>query len=134
MRRSIWGNSVLVPGAIKSSGTGGIGYMAGAGGAVTQGTGKTTGVTIDKTCGTITLVNTSMNADTIASFAVTNGTGVARDIVLITHDSVGTLGAYSVVANTVATGSFSVAIKNNTAGALGEAIVLRFAVIKAVIA
>lgn len=134
MRRSLWGNSVLVPGAIKSSGTGGIGYGSGAGGAVVQGTSKSTGVTLDKVCGTITMHNAELAAAAIVSFTVTNATVAATDVVIIQHDSVATLGKYLVSANTMAAGSFNVTVTNISAGNLSEAIVLRFAIIKAVIA
>jgi len=39
-----------------------------------------------------------------------------------------------VMPNTSAAGSFKISLRNNTAGSLGEALVLRFAIIKAVAA
>jgi hypothetical protein len=129
-----WGGNFVKSGYIKSSGTGGIGYATGAGGTVTQGTNKATGVTIDKPCGTITTHNATLNAATIVSFAVTNSCVAATDVIAIQHDSGGTLGSYTINPSTVAAGSFAINIRNNTAGNLGEALVLRFAVIKAVIA
>lgn len=124
--------SLTTTGLIKSSGTAGIGYATGAGGAVTQETDKTTTVVLNKTCGTITLNNAQLNAATIVSFTVTNSTVAATDVIAIQHDSAGTLGAYTVVANSPGAGSFQVTVRNNTGGNLSEAIVLRFAVIKAV--
>jgi hypothetical protein len=72
-----------------------------------------------------------LNAATIVSFQVTNSTVAATDIVIVNHDSGGTLGAYTVNASGAAAGHFHIDIRNNTAGNLGEALVIRFAVIKA---
>lgn len=120
--RKLWGKAVTP-----------IGYSAGAGGTVTQITSKATGVTLDKMCGTITLHNAELAAAAIVSFTVTNSQVTATDLVLIQHDSVATFGKYLVSANTMAAGSFNVTVTNISAGNLSEAIVLRFAVIKATI-
>ena len=116
-----------------SSATGGVGYATGAGGTVTQATSKATGVTLSKVCGTITLNAANLAAATGVSFTLTNTAIAATDLVVIVHDSVGTLGAYGITA-TPAAGSATITVRNNTAGALAEAIVLRFAIIKAVTA
>ena len=47
------GTSLAVTAAVTSSGTAGVGYATGAGGAVTQITSPTTGVTLNKTTGAI---------------------------------------------------------------------------------
>lgn len=57
----------------------------------------------------------------------------ATDVVIVNHDSGGTLGSYTVNASGVAAGHFHIDIRNNTAGNLGEALVIRFAIIKAVV-
>ena len=124
---------VSATGGITSSGTGGIGYSTGAGGTVAQATNKATAVTLNKLCGTITMMNTNLAAAGIVSFIVNNNTVAATDVVHVQHDAVGTLGAYTVSANTMAAGTFNITIRNNTAGILGEAIVIRFVVVKAVI-
>src|ERR1022692_4764418 len=51
---------------------GAIGYATGAGGAVTQITGRTTGVTLSKLCGTITTINSSFGFGVHAEFTVTD--------------------------------------------------------------
>lgn len=109
-----------------------IGYSSGAGGTVTQATSKSTAVTLNKLCGEITTHNAALNAATIVSFTVNNSHVTATDLVAIEHDSGGTLGSYTVCANSVAAGSFQVTIRNNTAGNLSEALALRFVVIRAV--
>lgn len=110
-----------------------IGYATGAGGAVTQSTTKATSVTINKPCGSITLVNSALAAGAIVGFNVSNSLVVATDVILVQHDSVGTVGAYTVIGNSASAGSFRVTVRNNTASNLSEAIILRFAVIKAVV-
>jgi hypothetical protein len=120
-------------GLITSSGKTGIGYATGAGSTVSQTVSKSTGVTINAACGTITMNNASLAADTSVSFTVTDSTVAATDCVFAQHDSGGTLGAYVITANTMGAGSFNITVHNTTPGALAEAIVIRFAVIKAVI-
>jgi len=119
--RKIWGSQVTP-----------VGYSAGAGGIVTQLTNKATAVELNKLCGEITTNNAILNAAAIVSFTVTNSYVKDTDLVAITHDTGGTLGAYTVQTNTVATGSFQVTLRNSTAGNLTEALALRFVVIKAV--
>jgi hypothetical protein len=119
-------------GAITSSG-GGVGYATGAGGTVTQATDKATGVTLNKLSGQITLHNAALAADTTVSFTLTNSQIAATDIIVLNHVSGGTAGSYLLNAQAGA-GSASINVRNITAGSLGEAIVLGFAVIKAVTA
>ena len=131
--KSYAGTTVTMTSTITSSG-GGIGYASGAGGTVVQATNKSTGVTLNKLCGTITMNGAALAAATIVSFVVTNNQMAATDVVHIQHDTVGAIGGYTVMPNTSAAGSFRVSVRNNTAGSLSEAIVLRFAIVKAVTA
>lgn len=127
------GGNVTGSGSFKSTGTAGIGYATGAGGTVTQLTSKATGVTLNKTCGDITLNGAALAAATIVSFTLTNSTIAAGDVIILNHAATGTFGAYALNARCAA-GSATIDVRNNTAGSLSEAIVLRFAVIKAVTA
>lgn len=115
------------------SASGGLGYGTGAGGTVTQATSKATGVTLSKPTGEITLHNAALAAATIVSFVLTNTTIAAGDHVLVQHVSGGTVGAYSCTA-TAAAGSATIYVRNDTAGSLGEAIVLKVSVLKSVTA
>jgi hypothetical protein len=115
-----------------SSATGGVGYSTGAGGTQTQGTSKSTAVTLDKVCGTITTHNANLGAGTIVSFVLNNSAIAATDQLLVTHESGGTLGAYTVNGRATGAGTAAIDIRNNTGGILGEALVLRFSVIKGV--
>lgn len=125
------GTSLAATGALSSSGTAGIGYATGAGGTVTQITSKATGVTLDKITGEITMDAANLGADTTVSFTLTNSTIAATDVLILNHASAGTAGSYLLNAQAAA-GSASINVRNITAGALAEAIVIRFAVIKAV--
>tara|TARA_A100001201_G_scaffold9714_1_gene14156 strand:- start:267 stop:686 length:420 start_codon:yes stop_codon:yes gene_type:complete len=109
------------------------GYVTGDGGAVTQSTSKSTGVTLSKKCGQITLNGAALAADTTVSFTLTNTTVAATDIIVLNHVSGGTAGSYLLNAQAGA-GSASINVRNITSGSLSEAIVIGFAVIKAVIA
>jgi hypothetical protein len=81
-------------------------------------------------CGAITMNGASLNADTTVSFTLTNSSITANDILLLNHISGGTAGAYVLNAQAAA-GSASINVRNITAGALSEAIVIAFAIIKA---
>lgn len=109
------------------------GYVTGDGGAVTQSTSKSTGVTLSKKCGQITLNGAALAADTTVSFTLTNTTVAATDIIVLNHVSGGTAGSYLLNAQAAA-GSASINVRNITTGSLSEAIVIGFAVVKAVIA
>lgn len=120
-------------GAMKCShATAGLGYDTGAGGTVTQATNKSTDVTLNKSTGKITMNNAALAAATIVSFTVTCSAVVATDSIVIMHESGGTLGSYTVNARATGAGTFAVDVRNNTAGSLSEALVLRYAVIKSV--
>lgn len=117
-----------------TSASAGIGYATGAGGAVTQATNKSTGVTLSKVCGAITMNNASLADATTVSFTVTNTAVAATDNVIVNHSSAGTAGSYLVWADSIGAGSFKINVRNVSGGSLGEAIVLTFSVIKAVAA
>jgi len=109
------------------------GYITGEGGTVTQATSKATAVTLNKKCGQITMNAASLAADTTVTFTLTNSTIAATDLLVLNHVSGGTAGAYLLNAQAAA-GSASINVRNVTAGALAQAIVIGFAVIKAVTA
>lgn len=125
------GTSVVLTGAITSSGTAGIGYATGAGGTVTQATSKATAFTLSKTTGTITFAADALASQTSVASVWTNTTIAANDLVVFTHVSGGTLGAYN-IACTPAAGSATINLRNTSGGSLSEAPVFRFAVIKSV--
>jgi hypothetical protein len=110
-----------------------IGYTTGAGGTVTQNTSKSTGVTLNKTTGEITMNNAALNAQESVAFTLTNSTIDATDVIAVSIKSGGTSGAYIVGVSAAASGSCEINLFNTqTTGALSEAVVLSFAVIKGV--
>lgn len=133
-------STVAVTGAItgsagitSSSASAGIGYATGAGGAVTQTTNRSTGVTLSKVSGAITTDTTSLAAGAAASFTVTNTAVAIGDVVVVSIRSGATTNQTNVRVTAVAAGSFQITVENNHAStAETGAIVINFAVIKAV--
>jgi len=124
------GTSLAATGAVTSSGTAGVGYATGAGGTVTQATSRTTGVTLDKTSGAITMFSAA-GSITPASFTVTNTTVAATDVVILNQKSGTDL--YALLVTAVSAGSFKITFFT-TGGTTTETPVFNFAVIKAVAA
>lgn len=121
--------------AKSDSASAGIGYATGAGGAETQLTSKSTGVTLNTICGTITMHNAQLNRETAVSFTLTNSAIAATDLVVVNIKSGATANAYNVGVTAVAAGSCRIQLHNLLGGTdLSEAVVLSFAVIKAVAA
>lgn len=114
--------------------SGSIGFLSGAGGAVTQLTDKSTGVTLNNPCGEITMHNASLSSNTAVSFVVTNSEVAATDVVIVNIAGGATLGAYVVSIDAVTNGTFTVTLYNRGGGPLGEAVVINFAIIKSVAA
>lgn len=106
-----------------------LGYGTGSGGAVTQITSRSTGVTLNKTNGAITLTSAAGSA-AWQSFTVTNSTVSATDTIVICQKSGADL--YLIHVTNVSAGSFEVTFAT-TGGTTTEQPVFNFAVIKAVI-
>ena len=129
------GSSTFAGGALLNThATAGLGYGTGAGGTVTQATSKSTGVTLDKSCGTITMNNAALAAATSVSFTLTCAAIAATDLVIVNIKSGATANSYQVTVSAVAAGSCSIHVRNISGGSLSEAVVLSYAVIKAVAA
>ena len=124
------GTSLTASGVIASTGTAGVGYATGAGGTITQGTSRTTGVTLNKTSGAITLFSAAGSA-TAATFTVTNSTVAATDVIILNQKSGTDL--YDLMVTAVAAGSFNITFRT-TGGTTTETPVFNFAVIKGVAA
>jgi hypothetical protein len=112
----------------------GLGYTTGVGGAVTQATSKSTGVTLNKACGQITMNAAALAAGAKVSFVVTNSLVAATDILSVNVVSGGTANAYRAAVTAVGAGTFTVTVENITAGSLSEAPVIGFAKFNAVAA
>lgn len=113
------------------TGTGKLGYNVGSGGSVTQLTSKTTGVTLNKPNGSITMNNSTLGANTTTVFALTNSTITPTDIVVCVLTGGVVVGSYyQVWASTGASGACSIYLRNIHTASLSEAPVVQFAILK----
>lgn len=123
--------ALVSTGAVLSTSTsGGLGYATGAGGTVTQATSKSTGVTLNRPTGLITMNAAALAAGTSVAFTLTNSTIAATDLVFAHVVSGGTSSSYFVQTESVSAGSCTIHVRNISAGSLSEALVIRFAVLK----
>jgi hypothetical protein len=120
--------NVTVAGGLTTVGA--IGYGTGAGGTVTQGTSRTTGVTLNKPTGAITMF-TAAGSATAATFTVTNSFVAATDTISVNQKSGTNL--YNFIVTAVASGSFNITFYT-TGGTASDAPVINFNVIKGVTA
>jgi len=126
---NVTGANVNSSGLIKSSSSSaGVGYATGAGSTVTQGTSRTTGVTINAVTGAITLVSAA-GSSSYNTFTVTNSAVAATDVIIVNQKS-GT-DKYETFVSNVAAGSFNITF-SDTSGTTTEQPVFNFAVIKGV--
>jgi len=110
-----------------------LGYKAGSGGSATaQATNKSTEITLNKINGKMTMNNESMSANDIKTFQFTNSTIAATDVVIVNIADVGTPGNYLISVSDVSAGHCKITLKCIAGSSLTEALVLNFAVIKAV--
>lgn len=119
---------------VNNQGEQAVGYVRGAGGTVTQASSITTGVTLNKACGTITTVSSTLAAGVDAQFTLTNSKIAATDVVVASIKSYGGTADGIPVAKVVATaaGSCVINVHNQGATTLDAVIVINFAVIKGV--
>ena len=109
-----------------------LGYTAAAQGTVTQATSKATAVTLNKSAGRITLNAESLAAGTNVSFTFNNSFISANDTLILTISGGATVAAYNVWVNSLGVGTASITLRNTTAGALAEAVIINFALIHCV--
>jgi hypothetical protein len=106
-----------------------LGYTAEASGTVTQLTSKSTGVTLNKSAGQITMNNAELANVTNVTFTLTNSVISAKDVVVLSVSSGATAGAYNCWISGKSTGSCTITLRNLSGGALSEAVVINFVVI-----
>lgn len=121
---------------LSSSNTEGIGYSTGAGGTVTQGTDKSTAVTLNTICGTITMNGAQLNAGASVAFTLNNTSIGANDLVAVNVDLSSTASddSYLSAVRGTEVGKARIQITNLSGGNLSEAVKIKFIVIKSVIA
>ena len=110
-----------------------IGYSTAAQGTVTQLTDKSTGVTLNKSAGRITMNNAALAAGAAVSFVLTNSTISINDtiIVCVSSNTTGSAaGAYTTYVSYLAAGSALITLRNLTAAtSYSEAVIINFAII-----
>lgn len=107
-----------------------IGYSTAAQGTVTQATSKSTGVTLNKSAGRITMNNAALGANTSVSFTLTNNLISTNDtIILNISGGQATSGTYNAWVDSLTAGSAVIVVRNVTAGSLSEALILNYAII-----
>ena len=106
-----------------------LGYTTDAQGTVTQATSKSTGVTLNKSAGQITMNNAALASVTNVTFTLTNSFISANDILILNVGSGATAGAYNCWVSSLSAGSATITLRNISGGSLSEAVVINFALI-----
>lgn len=122
--------ALTTTGGVTVTGGGGLGYGTGSGGSVTQATSRTTGVTLNKPSGAITMF-TAAGSATAATFTVTNSNVAATDTISLSQASGTNL--YVLLVTAVTAGTFNITFYT-TGGTASDAPVINFNVIKGVTA
>lgn len=121
--------SVSCSGAVEAVGKSGYKGGQGVGGTVTQATSKTTGVTLNKLAGQITMNSAALASTAAVRFTVTNSTVDATDTIIVNIKGSAT-GTHLVSVSAVNAGSFDITLLNWSGASRSEAVVLNFTVIK----
>jgi hypothetical protein len=107
-----------------------LGYTNAGYGTVTQQNNKATGVTINKTAGTITTANAQMAPGAKVAFIVTNSQVSALDTVIVNIASGATATfAYLIAVVTVTDGAFTINLDNVSSNAYSDTLKINFAVL-----
>jgi hypothetical protein len=106
-----------------------LGYTAEASGAVTQLTSKSTGVTLNKSAGQITMNDAALANVTNVTFTLTNSAITSKDVVILSVAAGATAGGYNCWVSSKGTGTCTITVRNISGGSLSEAVVINFAVI-----
>ena len=107
-----------------------IGYATGAQGTVTQATSKSTGVTLNKSSGQITMNNAALANGAVVTFTLTNNLLSAKDVIIVNvSGGATTAGTYTALVSSISAGSAVLGLYNISAGSLSEAVVLNYAII-----
>jgi len=111
-----------------------IGYTAAAQSTVTQLTNKNTAVTLNKSAGQITMVNSTIPGNDVATFTLNNSFISAKDVLIVNIGSGATTpGQYTAYVTSLASGAAIIVVRN-LAGTTSpeDVLVLNFAIIHCV--
>jgi hypothetical protein len=110
-----------------------LGYSAAAQGTVTQLTDKSTGVTLNKSSGRITMNGAALAGATAVSFVLTNNIISIKDTIIVNISSNTTgsaAGAYTTYVSYMAAGSALITLRNLTAAtSYSEAVIINFSIL-----
>jgi len=109
-----------------------IGYSSAAQGTVTQATDKSTGVTLNKSAGRITMNNAALAGSAVVSFVLTNSLISTNDtlIVNVSSNTTGsTAGAYTTYVSYLSAGTALITLRNLSSTSYSEAVIINFAII-----
>ena len=107
-----------------------LGYTNAGYGTVTQQNNKATGVTLNKTAGTITTANAQMAPGAKVAFVVTNSQVSALDTVIVNIASGATATfAYLIAVVTVTDGAFTINLDNVSSNAYTDTLKINFAIL-----
>ena len=108
-----------------------LGYTTAAQGTVTQLTSKSTGVTLSKSAGRITMNAEALAGSAAASFTLTNSFISANDVLVlcVSAGSVADPLAYTVYTSALGAGTAVITLRNLSITSRSEAVVVNFAVL-----
>jgi hypothetical protein len=108
----------------------GLGYGTGSGGTVTQATSKSTGVTLNKPTGQITMNNAALLPTTSVVFLLSNSLLAATDSLIVQPNYGANSQSYTAQVTFSGAGGAYIRVTNESGGSLSEAVTLSFAIIK----
>jgi hypothetical protein len=109
-----------------------LGYSAAAQGTVTQATDKSTGVTLNKSAGRITMNNAALAGGAVASFILTNSLISTNDTisVCVSSNTTGSAaGAYTTYISYLSAGTALISLRNLSATSYSEAVIINYTII-----
>jgi hypothetical protein len=106
-----------------------LGYASAAQGSVTQGSSKSTGVTLNDSMGQTTMNGATLNTLTNVTFTLTNNLISAKDVIILNVGAGATSGAYNCWISSMSAGTCTITLRNISGGNLSEAVVINFAII-----
>ena len=109
-----------------------IGYSTAAQGTVTQLTDKSTGVTLNKSAGRITMNNAALAGGAVVSFTLTNSLISTNDtiIVCVSSNTTGSAaGAYTAYVSYLSAGTALISLRNLSGTSYSEAVIINYAII-----
>jgi len=109
-----------------------LGYATAAQGTVTQLTDKSTGVTLNKSAGRITMNNAALAGNTVVSFVLTNSLISSNDVIIVNVSSNTTgsaAGAYTAYVSYMSAGTCLISLRNLSGTSYSEAVIINYAIL-----